>query len=83
MQDAAGGALYAGFVAAEDGEAVGAPAEDAGQFLGLAEAIVLLLEVILAVEDAGLEEAAFEATDRLEVVEEGGAEFVESLFVFE
>jgi len=83
MQGAAGGALDAGFVSAEDGEAVGAPAEDAGQFLGLAEAILLLLEVILVVEDSKLEEAAFEGTDRLEVVEKGGAEFVESLFVFE
>ena len=75
MQGAAEGALDAGFVAAEDGEGVGAPAEDVGQFLGQVEAIVLLLEVILVVEDSELEEAAFEATDRLEVVEERSRRF--------
>jgi hypothetical protein len=59
MAGAVEGALDAGFVAALSGEGVGAPAEDVGQLLGLVEAIVPLLEVILVVEDTGFDNAGF------------------------
>jgi len=59
MAGAVEGALDTGFVAAEGGEGVGAPAEDVGQLLGLVEAIVPLLDVILVVEDTGFDDAGF------------------------
>jgi hypothetical protein len=97
------GALDAGFVAAEGGDGLGVSPEDVGEAAAWGELGVLLLDVLLVVGEAEIEEAGFEAAAAveaplghddlvdeggfegaggLEVVEEGVAEFVESIFVF-